>query len=689
VFGPATHIQAVSSRVCQPLQRFFHALAFGGSLSADVSTYRILRKISWAGLGENYSGLGPAGENVFLKRLPGVPTHLALRIAEYSSVLPARDEQGAWLISPGSEGESLRWVLTSLARAGGFLKPNEGLSVVERAAAALAALHQRGQLHGEVCAATVFISSSGEVSLSDLGVAAGLGVQAGNGPYRSDASALAPESLASPLTTQSDVFQLGALLFEMSMGKPLFAGATAAQVCLEAASWPGLSRDKVKHVPEPWQSLLLSMLSREPSNRPTSHEVAQVLGRAMEQHGWHAEQHVEPLFTRAGAGRPLSFSGEGQLVELELLAAPPPLSRATTPSSSVPRTTPVPLGRVATRKMSREALAAVRAEDVATAAPPSGEEPLDARVVRLLAERGSLTPGQAQQVKEAALRFRVPQTDALWRLGLCDEDTVVAVLAELTKTPSMTAKRVLEQIPGPEALSLIPAEVSRRARAVPLGLKGGAQLLVAMADPLDAEAINELKLAIGDKNLVTFRAGPKALAQCRARLYGESLEPAPDIVPGVVAGAPMSSELSARTIETLFRMCGARGAQAQSLVALTESLARLLDTAVETPRAVASALAAAALEKNRNPWDVPRLPELQDALGFGSEAESFAEAIYAFPSRIPDDGATRAVVLAFAFSAAAQDAKPTGSRLGGALGGFKTRAQLPPELFDALMRALS
>ncbi len=656
-----------------------------------MSTYRILRKTSWAGLGENYSGLGPAGESVFLKRLPGVPAQLAVRIAvENAHVLPARDEQGSWLITPGTEGESLRWVLTALARAGGFLKPNEGLSVVERAAAALAALHQRGLVHGEVCAATVFISASGEVSLSDLGVAAGLGVQAGNGPYRSDASALAPESLSSPLTAQSDVFQLGALLYEMSMGKPLFTGGTAAQVCLEAASWPGLSRDKVKHVPEPWQSLLLSMLARDPAGRPTSHEVAQVLARAMEQHGWHAEQHVEPLFTRAGAGRPLHFSGEGQPVELELLATPSPSTRVVTPSSSVPRTTPVPLGRVATRKMSREALAAVRAEDVAAAPPPSGEEPLDARVVRLLAERGSLTPAQAQQVKEAALRFRVPQTDALWRLGLCDEDTVVAVLAELTKTPSMTAKRVLEQIPGPEALSLISAEVSRRARAVPLGLKGGAQLLVAMADPLDAEAINELKLAIGDKNLVTFRAGPKALAQCRARLYGESLaEPAPDLVPGVVAGTPMSSELSSRAIETLFRMCGPRGAQAQSLVALTESLARLLDTAVETPRTVAQALAAAALEKNRNPWDVPRLAELQDALGFGSEAESFAEAISAFPSRIPDDGATRAVVLAFAFAAAAQDAKPTGSRLGGALGGFKTRAQLPPELFEALMRALS
>lgn len=652
-----------------------------------MTAYRILRKTSWAGLGENYSGLAPSGEPVFLKRLPGVPSHVAVRIAENTRLRPARDEQGAWLIAPGVEGESLRWVLASLARAGGFLKPNEGLSVVERTAAALALLHHRGQVHGDVCAATVFISTQGEVSLTDAGVAATLGVQAGNGPYRSEAGALAPESLTTPPTPQSDVFQLGALLYEMAMGKPLFAGPSPAQVCHEVVAWPGLTRDAVKHVPEPWQSLLLSMLHREASARPTSHDVAQVLARAMEQHGWRAEAHVEPLFLRAGAGRPLHFpsGAEGQLLELELLPVPSRTADNRTPTPSTPRTTPVPLARVTTRKMSREALAAVRAEDL----PPTGagtEEPLETRVVRLLAERGALSAAELQQVKEAAARFRVSKLDALWRLGLCDEDVVVSVLSELTKTPSMAASRVLEQAPRPEVLSLISAEVSRRARAVPLGLKGGAQLLVAMADPLDEEATAELKRAIGDKNLVTFRAGPKALAQARARLYGEALEP--EVVPGVVA-TPAPSELSSRTIETLFRLCGPRGAQAQALVSLTESLARSLGVSVETPRAVAQALAAAALEKNRQAWEVPRLAELQDALGFGNEAESFAEAYAEFPSRIPDDGATRAVVLAFAFAAGAQDAKPTGSRLGGALNTFKARAQLPPELFDVLLRALS
>jgi hypothetical protein len=407
----------------------------------------------------------------------------------------------------------------------------------------------------------------------------------------------------------------------------------------------------------------------------------------MEHHDWHAENFIAPLFLRAGPGRALSFPDvEGQVVELELLPVP---SRAgsdlRTPTPSAPRTTPVPLARVTTRKMTREALAAVRAEDATPTAP--GEEALDVRVVRLLSERGALTAAQAQQVRDAAARFKVTQVDALWRLALCDEDAVVSVLSELTRTPSMTARRVLEQIPGPEALSLISADVSRRARAVPLGLKGGAQLLVAMADPLDAEAVEALKRAIGDKSLVTFRAGPKALAQCRARLYGEALEPAPE-QPQVSALAP-PSELASRTVETLFRLCGPRGAQAQSLVTLTESLARLLGTAVDTPRAVAQALAAAALEKGRHPWEVLRVADLQDALGFGSEAEHFPEAYFAFPARMPDDGATRAVVVAFAFAAAAQDAKPSGARLVSALGSFKTRAQLPPELFDALTHAVS
>lgn len=652
-----------------------------------MTAFRILRKTSWAGLGENFSGLGPGGEHVFLKRLLGVSAQVAVRIAEHTRLQPARDAQGAWLISPGVEGESLRWVLAALSRAGGFLKPDEGLSVIERVAAALAVLHHRGQVHGDVCAATVFITTQGEVSLTDTGVAATLGMQAGNGPFRSEVGALAPESLTTPPTPQSDVFQLGLLLYELSMGKTLFVGGTAAQASHEAAAWPGLSRDVVKHVPEPWQSLLFSMLHREPASRPTSHDVAQVLARAMEHHHWSPAGHIEPLFTRAGAGRPLSFpGGEGQALDLELLPVPARAGDLRTPTPSAPRTTPVPLARVNTRKMSREMLAAVRAEDAPPTAP--SEEPLDVRVVRLLSERGVLTSAQVQQVRDAAARFRVTQTEALWRLSLCDEDAVVSVLSELTKTPSMAAKRVLEQVPGPEALSFISADVSRRARAVPLGLKGGAQLLVAMADPLDAEAVDELKRAIGEKNLLTFRAGPKALAQARARLYGEALEEPPDVGLGATSSAAPPSELSSRAIETLFRLCGPRGAQAQALVTLTESVARNLGAAVETPRAVAQALAAASLEKNRHPWEVLRVSELQDALGFGSEAESFAEAFFAFPSRLPDDGATRAVVVAFAFAAAAQDAKPSGNRLAGALASFKARSQLPPELFEALTRAL-
>ena len=49
----------------------------------------------------------------------------------------------------------------------------------------------------------------------------------------------------------------------------------------------------------------------------------------------------------------------------------------------------------------------------------------------------------------------------------------------------------------------------------------------------------------------------------------------------------------------------------------------------------------------------------------------------------------KAVVMAFSFAAHAGEPRPSGSRLGGALAGFRTRFQLPPVLFEVLCAELS
>jgi len=228
---------------------------------------------------------------------------------------------------------------------------------------------------------------------------------------------------------------------------------------------------------------------------------------------------------------------------------------------------------------------------------------------------------------------------------------------------------------------------------VPLGLKGGTQLMVAMADPLDPRAVAALKAALGARSLITFRAGPRAIANARARLYpggGDGDFELTRSDPPVEA-APRS-ELPARLIDALLALQGVRGAQAQQLVSLAAGLARRFNVSeaeVALARLVSGALVTSALTQHRLPHDVPKLLDVQESIGFGTEADAFVEALHSFPARMPERPVVKAVVLAFAFAAHAGDARPSGSRLGGALNSFRVRHQLAPPLFEALSRELS
>ncbi|MGV3624643.1 MAG: protein kinase domain-containing protein, partial [Archangium sp.] len=287
-------------------------------------------------------------------------------------------EDTPWIITEGAEGESLRWVMTSLGTAKSFIKPHEGLAIVQRVAQVMEPLHQRNLVHGDLCPSTIFVTTRGQVALLDAGVASALGQQEGLGPARSESGSLAPEQLTGPATAATDVFRLGLVLYELSIGRPLFSGASPAHVCHAVGSWMGLPRDKVKHVPEPWLSLLVTMLSVDPRTRPSMEEVSAVLSQSADTNGWKmGEPEVAELFARSSPGRTPYFTDTSPGTVLTITSVTPPI-RTRTPSGNFERTltptgnppvqtpqqtaramTPPPgavLARVTTRKMTREAL---------------------------------------------------------------------------------------------------------------------------------------------------------------------------------------------------------------------------------------------------------------------------------------------------------------------------------------------
>ncbi len=674
-----------------------------------MASYRLTRQLSAPGAFLE-AWAGRVGERpVSLKRVVDSRPGLGERLVELTRTLrgPAlpgvlevgTDHDAVWVVTEATEGESLRWVMSTLARASGFIAPNEGLAVVARVAAALDGLHRAGNLHGDVCPSTIFVTTRGEVQVLDAGIAAAMGMQGEQGPYRSEVNSLAPEQLTGPATPASDVFRLGLLLYELAVGRPLWTGPSPGHLGQAAASWAGLTRERVKQVPEPWLTLLVTMLNAEPGARPSMEEVGAVLEQAVTLNGWGVtETDIARLFARAGQGRTSIYTGAvitGHELVLTALGPPPSAPSLTPPPGAV-------VARIATKKMTREELAAVRTET-----PVQGEAlPPELQAAQLLVERGQLTRQQVQAAKEQAATSSQSLLAVLASLG-ADEDVLVATLSELTHTPSVGRKKLTDATPGPDALALLPLELSRATRAVPLGLKGGTQLMVAMADPMDLQAVAQLKAALGPRSLIAFRAGEVALADTRARLYtgatsswtgelelaprGATFDPLALISAPVAAALPVS-ELPTRVIDALLGLQGLRGAQAQQLVLLACGLTRrmgLPESDVALARLGAMALVTSALASNRLPHDVPKLVDVQQLVGFGTEADAFVEALHAFPARMPERPVVKAVVLAFAFAAHAGEARPAGARLGGALSSFRTRHQLAQPIFDLLSRELT
>ena len=110
----------------------------------------------------------------------------------------------------------------------GPLAPSQALSVVARLADALAALHEKGFLHGDVKPSNIGFTSEGSPKLLDFGLAHAVDdatIVGGTLPY------LSPEVLAGrPAAEADDVWSLCVVLYEMVSGRHAFAGGALEQV---------------------------------------------------------------------------------------------------------------------------------------------------------------------------------------------------------------------------------------------------------------------------------------------------------------------------------------------------------------------------------------------------------------------------------------------------------------------------
>ncbi|MEZ4409898.1 MAG: serine/threonine-protein kinase [Polyangiales bacterium] len=194
-------------------------------------------------------------------------------------------EHGVWLVMELLSGETL----SERLRRDGPLPPSDAADLALPLLAALAVVHRARVVHRDVKPSNVFVeetSAGPRVRLLDLGVSKFLGDGAAPDLTRSRAllgtpAYMSPEQAlgARDVDPRSDLFSVGALLYECLTGRRPFGGDTWQQTLIAVTTArPASLRQHARALPRALDRVVLSCLARAPDDRPAD---AVALGDAL------------------------------------------------------------------------------------------------------------------------------------------------------------------------------------------------------------------------------------------------------------------------------------------------------------------------------------------------------------------------------------------------------------------------
>ena len=183
------------------------------------------------------------------------------------------------------EGESLQ----SLIRRSGCLETDLAFEIMEQVAGGLSAIEEQHLVHRDIKPSNIMVSlQDGKLrsaKIIDLGLAKGVAEEntlSAVGAFVGTPSYASPEQFAGVATDiRSDLYSLGATLWEMLSGKVPFSGSAAELMYQHQHAEP--PAEKLKNVPDPVISLLHVLLAKDPNRRfQTPAQFQQALTRVRE-----------------------------------------------------------------------------------------------------------------------------------------------------------------------------------------------------------------------------------------------------------------------------------------------------------------------------------------------------------------------------------------------------------------------
>lgn len=249
------------------------------SMSESGTRYEILSELGRGGMGVVYRARDQLlGRDVALKFLPddgNDPTRSALFRRE-ARAAAALSHPGIVTIFDVGKQEGREFIAMELVDGqpldrlledrGGKLSLLEGLEIAEAVLSALSFAHEANVIHRDLKPSNLMKMRNGGIKIMDFGLAKKVGHTTGGQPtmIAGTPAYMPPEQMLGATDARSDIFALGATLYELFTGQlPGFEHEPASS----ARGYPS-PRDRESVIPEKLSSLIMRCLTAEPGKRP-------------------------------------------------------------------------------------------------------------------------------------------------------------------------------------------------------------------------------------------------------------------------------------------------------------------------------------------------------------------------------------------------------------------------------------